>query len=289
MALRPWSFSASFTTVALGSTLAFKATGQFSLPIFLVTLITTLFVHAAANLVNTLFDYQRGLDTKPCAERTLVDNILNPEDVKWLLVIVYTSGVVGFISLAFMSPARTEYMALLFVCGVLSSFLYTGGLGLKYIALGDFMIFITFGPVLICFSFLAQTGTISTGILPFVFPLVLNIMAILHSNNTRDIESDKKAKIVTVAILLGGTGSYIYFLVLFFLPYLLFVKAAVYASKWMVLPILTLKEALHIENDFRRRQLINMPRRIAKLNFEIGILYLFAIIVSSKSDLNIVL
>ncbi|KAH3834863.1 hypothetical protein DPMN_108196 [Dreissena polymorpha] len=76
-----WSFIASFTPVALGSVLAFKAFGSFSIVIFLITSLTALSVHAAGNLVNTYVDYQRGIDNKSSDDRTLVDKILNPEEI----------------------------------------------------------------------------------------------------------------------------------------------------------------------------------------------------------------
>lgn len=285
IALRPWSFAASFTPVALGSTLAFKATGYFSLQIFLVTLITALTVHAAGNLVNTYFDYQRGIDTKSSDDRTLVDHILNPEDIQWLGMVLYTAGILGFLILSFMSPAKMEHLALIFFCGLSGSFLYTGGLGFKYMALGDLIIFLTFGPVSVLFAFLTQAGEMSLVTLLYAFPMALNIMAILHGNNTRDMESDKKAKIVTMSILLGWTGSYIFFVVLLFLPYMLLVQGALHISKWMFLPVITVKEAFNIEKDFRRKLLHKVPQRMAKLNFCMGILYVFAVCMTNKSDL----
>lgn len=283
LALRPWSFTATFTPVALGSILAYKATEGFSLQVIFLTLVTVLSVHASGNLVNTLYDYQRGVDNKSSDDRTLVGRVLERKDIKTLGMIFYSAGIVGFLGLSYISPARTDHMALLFVCGLLSSFLYTGGLGLKYRALGDFIIFITFGPLLVYFSYLAQAGeVIFVHILLYAIPIGMSSTAILHANNTRDIESDKKAKIVTVAILLGGTGSYIYFLVLLFLPYILFLKAAVYVSKWMIMPVLTIKGAFDIENDFRGKHFEEMPQRVAKQSFMMGLLYLFALIMTQK-------
>ena len=45
------------------------------------------------------------------------------------------------------APARLEHLALVYFGGLSSSFLYTGGIGFKYIALGDVMIIIIFGPI----------------------------------------------------------------------------------------------------------------------------------------------
>lgn len=285
IALRPWSFTASFTPVALGSALAYKTVGYFSMPVLITTLLTALSVHAAGNLVNTYFDYLRGIDTKQSDDRTLVDKILNPEDIQWLGMVFYSIGIAGFLVLCVLSPAKMEHLALIFFCGLSSSFLYTGGLGLKYMALGDIIIFLTFGPVTVMFSFLAQAGELSIVTLLYALPLALNIIAILHANNTRDMESDNKAKIVTVAILLGWLGSYILFAVLLFLPYLLFVQGGLHISKWMFLPIITCKEAFDIEKQFRSKQLNKVPQRVAKLNFQVGLLYVLAVVMTDNSSL----
>lgn len=114
--------------MALGSALAYKTVGFFSMPVLITTLLTALSVHAAGNLVNTYFDYLRGIDTKQSDDRTLVDKILNPEDIQWLGMVLYSIGIAGFLVLCFLSPAKMEHLALIFFCGLSSSFLYTGGL-----------------------------------------------------------------------------------------------------------------------------------------------------------------
>ena len=73
-------------------------------------------------------------------------------------VIFYIIGCIGFVIVVFVSPARMELLALVYFGGISSSFLYTGGIGLKYIALGDVIIMMTFGPVSVLYSFIAQTG-----------------------------------------------------------------------------------------------------------------------------------
>jgi 1,4-dihydroxy-2-naphthoate octaprenyltransferase len=66
IALRPWSFSASLTPVLLGSVLAYKdltfaKNDSFSIILFILCLITALCVHGAGNLVNTYYDFRRGI------------------------------------------------------------------------------------------------------------------------------------------------------------------------------------------------------------------------------------
>ncbi len=69
----------------------------------------------------------------------------------------------------------------------------TAGIGLKYVALGDVVILITFGPLAVMFAHAVQVGYLSVLPLVYAVPLALNTEAILHSNNTRDMDSDKQA------------------------------------------------------------------------------------------------
>ncbi len=64
---------------------------------------------------------------------------------------------VGFGLTTALSPTPSPLLALLFFGGLSGSFLYTGGLGLKYIALGEVVVALCFGPLTVLYAFLAQT------------------------------------------------------------------------------------------------------------------------------------
>ncbi|XP_015927989.1 ubiA prenyltransferase domain-containing protein 1 homolog [Parasteatoda tepidariorum] len=282
-ALRPWSFSASLTPVAIGAALAYKSTEQFDIAIFLITCLTAVTVHAAGNVVNTYFDYMKGIDTRrSCDDRTLVDKILTPDDIVHLGVILYTLGCVGFIGTVWLSHAKMEHLALIYFGGLSSSFLYTGGIGLKYIAMGDVLIIVTFGPLSVLFSFMAQTGYMDFYTLFYAMPLALNTEAILHSNNTRDMENDHKVGVVTLAILFGYFGSYVLYIFLLFTPYLLFFFLGLRYSFSFFLPLITLPAAFRLERMFRDRTLEKVPKETAKLNLYFGLFYVIACVMVDK-------
>lgn len=85
IALRPWSFSASLTPVMLGSALAYnhlQPSEAFNPLVLLLTLVCTLCVHGAGNLVNTYYDFKYGIDNETTqSDRILVDKLLRPEDI----------------------------------------------------------------------------------------------------------------------------------------------------------------------------------------------------------------
>ena len=147
---------------------------------------------------------------------------------------------------------------------------------MKYHALGDIVIFITFGPLCVLYAYIVQCNHLSASPLIYAFPLVMNTEAILHSNNTRDITLDKKAGVLTLAILLGFKLSYLLYLVLIFVPYMIMLALAARQSAWFLLPILTIRVALSLEKDFRFKKLTMIAQDTAKLNLVFGLLYILA-------------
>lgn len=217
-----------------------------------------------------------GIDNRKSDDRILVDHILTKDEVVSLGAMLYFCGCVGFILTAALSPAKMEHLALVYFGGLSSSFLYTGGIGFKYIALGDVLILVIFGPIAVLFAFLVQTGHIEWTTMYYAIPLALNTEAILHSNNTRDSASDKKVGIVTLAIIIGHTASYILYAFLLFTPYIMFMVASLKYSKWFMLPLVTLPSAFRIEKQFRSSDIHGVPKKTARLNLSFGILYVLA-------------
>lgn len=82
-ALRPWSLSASLVPTLLGSALAYRSkwSSDFSLITFFLTAFTVVTVHCAGNVVNTYFDFIKGIDKQKADDRTLVDHILSKDEV----------------------------------------------------------------------------------------------------------------------------------------------------------------------------------------------------------------
>lgn len=130
-----------------------------------------------------------------------------------------------------------------------------------------------------------QGGALSWIPLIYAIPLALNTEAILHSNNTRDVDVDREAGIVTLAILVGRTGSYAIFVLLLFVPYVAFVVMTAHVSRWFVLTLFTGLYTFGIERQFRRGDLVNMPQRVAQLNFMLAAAYVASCTMADRSSL----
>lgn len=135
------------------------------------------------------------------------------------------------------------------------------------------------------FAYMAQTGTTDLITLKYAIPLALNTEAILHSNNTRDMENDRRAGLVTIPIIVGPTISYMLFTILLFVPYLMFILFSLHYSAWFLLPLITLPRAFKIERNFRSKKLDQVPSSTAKLNIYLALFYITSLIMTPSTKL----
>ena len=278
-ALRPWTLSASLAPVLLGAVLCYKAHGEWSILAAVFSAGAVLAVHAAGNLVNTYFDFIQGVDApgEATEDRTLVDEHLSPSQVANMAAFLYGCGMALLWLLTLVSPARSEHLAGLFFGGLSSSFLYTGGIGLKYYVLGDLVVIITFGPLAVLFSFVAQCGHFSFAPLLVAIPLALNTEAFIHSKHARDIKAHHRAGIISLAVLLGQQGSYFLFTLLLFLPYFIFLIWATQYSLWFGLPAVTMFFSFPLERTFREdASSKSISHSLVWLNLFLGLLLIIA-------------
>lgn len=279
-AMRPWSFPASLTPVGLGACLAYRTTGVFNIWIFLTTCFTVLCIHAAGNLANTYMDYIHGVDNEASDDKTLVHKRLTTNEVFTMCITAYVLGCIGYLALVFLSPARLEHLEIIYLGGLAGSFLYSAGL--KYIALGDIIIFLCFGPVTVWFAYIAQGGSLHWTALWYSLPLAFHATAMLHGNNARDMRSDSAAGIFTVATLLGERRSYMLFVTLLLMPYILILFTQ---PRTFLLPLVTIFQAIKLEGQFRGGRLTEIPQKLAMFNLQFSSLYIIACLLLDRDTL----
>jgi 1,4-dihydroxy-2-naphthoate octaprenyltransferase len=195
LATRPWSFTAAVIPVLLTAAVAHVSFFQ---PLTYIALLMAVFVQAGANLTNTYFDFINRIDTKDCGELTLVERKLTPQLVLATSVLAYGTGTL--LLYPEMRAADGHELMVVFTIGVVLAFFYTADpIGLKYHALGDVAIFCCFGPLLMQCTSLLLTGSINAELYLYTMPVSCLAEAILHANNTRDIETDRRAGATTLA------------------------------------------------------------------------------------------
>jgi 1,4-dihydroxy-2-naphthoate octaprenyltransferase len=116
---------------------------------------------------------------------------------------------------------------------------YTGGpFPFGYYGLGDLVVFIFFGPVAVCGTYYVQAGTVSQLAVLTSLPMGFLITAILVVNNLRDLETDRRAGKMTLAVRLGENGTrweYVFCLVAAYGMAVLVWMAAPAKAPWVLL------------------------------------------------------
>lgn len=214
LATRPWSWPASLVPAALAVAVSWPRVA--SLSDALAPVAGVVLLQSFGNLVNTYFDFAKGVDTPATADdRALVDGWLSQRQLAQLAVATLAGGVAA---LAGPIAALGAPAAAIAAAGVALAFFYTAApFSLKYWGLGDAVIFVCFGPLLSVGVGMAATRSadVDPAVLAASLPIGLLTVAILHANNTRDIAADAATGARTLAQALGFAGSYAFYVALF--------------------------------------------------------------------------
>lgn len=165
-------------------------------------LLNVVLFHAAGNTWSDWFDFRRGVDAPDTfGAKTLTDGEFTPREI-----LVLSLALLGVASAAGIGLLlRTGWPLLLFgAAGAACVVLYPA---LKYRACGDVVIMLAYALLPTLGTAYAVTGTVVWDVLWIAVPVGSITVAILHANNTRDIRTDARAGISTLAMKLGRSVS----------------------------------------------------------------------------------
>lgn len=202
MATRPWSFPVSVVPV-LVTTAGLSYLGyNVNWWLMLWALAGAMLFHAAGNTLSDYFDYRHGVDASDTfGSRTLVDGVITPERMLHLSIVLLAVACLCGLGLMLV----TGWQLLLF--GGAGALLAACYFFLKSHALGDVDIFLTFGFLPALGTSFVVTGAVQWEALWFVLAFIPVTNAVLHANNTRDIQTDLRANIRTVPMSIGKRAS----------------------------------------------------------------------------------
>jgi len=206
-AVRPFSFTASFTPVLLGTALAYFEAGVFHWNFFIAAFIGGILLHAGTNLISEYYDLKTGADKKDTlgSSRILIESLMEPARVlRGGFVCFGVAFLIGiYLTIHFGMP-----IVVLGIVALLGGFFYTGKpFGYKYRALGEPLVFMLMGPLMVLGGHFVQAGTLSWMPVLVSIPIGILVAGILTANNLRDIPDDTTAGFVTIPSLLGWTAS----------------------------------------------------------------------------------
>ena len=282
IATRPWSFTAGLVPVLVTAAVTETSFRSFE---FARALSIAISVQAGANLTNTYFDFINGVDNERNGEKTLVQKKCNPTTLMVLSIALYTVATASI--WPHIVDSNSYALRNIFISGIMLAFFYTANpVGLKYRAFGDITIFLCFGPLLMQCCSILFTGATSQILYIYSIPIGLYTEAILHSNNARDIESDKRAKIVTLASLLGPKLSEYFFMFLLFSCYAS-ILVIVFLSNWgCIATFLTVPISLQLIRQYRTGDLESIDEMTAKAHAPFGFLMFLGIFFTKSGILN---
>ena len=203
-ATRPWSFPASAMPVLATFAYMTWVCSLYGMSIDWVSgvlaIVGIVFFHASGNMLSDVRDYKKGVDAG-LNHMPLVNGSFRPKEYVTFSTVLFVLGcIIGFYIMS-----RCGWPLL--YAAVYGAFFTLTYATFKYYALGDLVIFLSYGVIPILGTTYATISEYYYPALVLALPIGLITVAILHVNNTRDIESDRAAGIRTLAMLLGKRAS----------------------------------------------------------------------------------
>jgi 1,4-dihydroxy-2-naphthoate octaprenyltransferase len=284
LAARPWSFTMTAISVSVGGTVA-AVEGAFSWPLYLLTLIGAVLMHAASNLINDYDDVRHGVDSPdvPTARyrpHPLMEGRLQLEQVRAAAYLLYlVAALIG----VFLAATRGMLVLILGIIGTAAGITYTAApLNYKYKALGEFSVFLMWGPLMVTGAYYVQQQAVSADALLISIPFGVLVALVLLANNIRDARYDRSKGIQTLAIVLGERRGVSLYLGLIVAAYLAVVIMAVFGplTVWSLIVLLSAPLAVKLLRQMARDIPLDADAQTAKLDTAFGLLLVFSLVVT---------
>ena len=202
IAVRPWSFPASAMPVITSIAYLFWKGAEINWIFGLWALVNIVIFHAAGNTWSDYFDFRKKVDAEDTfGAKTLTTGMFTEKEIFRLSLSLTVVATVAGLALMALTGLPLLWIGL---GGVLCTLLYPM---LKYNALGDFVILMAYAFLPTIGTSFVTTGAIDWSVLLIALPVGLITDGILHSNNTRDTLTDRRAGIKTMAMGLGHKAS----------------------------------------------------------------------------------
>lgn len=286
IATRPWSFTMSLISVSVGTLLA-AGEGSVSWLWFAITAIGITLFHAAANLINDYFDtlYDIDQDDSPTAKyrpQPIISGMLTPRqtivEASVFLVLTVAIGMTAAV-------VRSWHILWIGLIGLFTSIYYTAGpVKFKYRALGEFAVFMMWGPLMIEGAYAVQRQALSMKALYISVPFGVLVALVLFANNMRDIAYDSRHNVKTVSIMLGSRNSFILFagLIALAYAYVLGMILTGIMSFWGLLIFLSVPKAISLLRTFKEKVPDMADALTAQFDTVFGILLMMAIFCEAR-------
>jgi 1,4-dihydroxy-2-naphthoate octaprenyltransferase len=256
MAARPRTLPAAAAPVLVGTAYA-ETLGTFRPLTFIATLLGALLIQIGTNLSNDYSDARRGADTEDRLGpvRVTAGGLVPPKQVLTATYVAF--GLAVLVGVYLIVTAGWQIL-LIGVLSILAGVLYTGGpRPYGYEGLGEVFVFLFFGLVAVTGTFFAQVEAFTWESFVLAIPVGLLATAILMVNNTRDLETDRRAGKKTLAVRLGREKARLGYALLIYVAFatapLAWILGGDHLTPWLLLPWLALPLAAPIVRVVRNK------------------------------------
>ncbi len=223
----------AISSILMGTFLAISD-GFFDTTVFLLGVVTTIFLQILSNLANDYGDAQSGIDgeDRQGPSRVVQSGLISKQDMKRMLYVFVLLSFLSGSSLIVMALGDQWQKGLLFLVlglgAIAAAIKYTVGKSpYGYSGWGDLFVLLFFGFVGVLGSYFLLANTLNIMLIYPALSTGLFSVAVLNLNNIRDIESDKKNGKYSIPVRLGRDRAVIY-------HYLLLVMGLISAVVYVV-------------------------------------------------------
>ncbi len=208
MAARPRTLPAAVAPVLVGTAAAVQWVGELPrVGALIAALVGSIFIQIGTNLANDYSDARRGADTadRLGPVRVTSTGMVTPRRVLTATYVAFAVAVACGIYLAFVAGV---VILLVGAVSIAAGVLYTGGpRPYGYAGLGEVFVFLFFGLVAVNGSYYVQLEQLDA--LPLGLSISIGFLAtaIIVVNNVRDLETDRRAGKITLAVRMGRTNA----------------------------------------------------------------------------------
>ena len=242
----------TFYSCMIGGLLAIRD-GVFAVLPFLIVTFGLFIAHGTNNLLNDYTDFSRGIDsdnyfrTQYGVHPLVQEFWTKKQQVTWFMVSGFLAMCAGVYALFYTNFA--PWVIGLFAFGILVLLFYTWPL--KHIALGEFAIFLIWGPILVAGVYLVLAKDFTPAVWQVALagvPFGLSVVSINLGKHIDKSAEDKKKKVGTLPVVIGEKAAryvnmvvialiYLVILYLIFIPH--------YFTPVMLLVLFAGKRALY--------------------------------------------
>src|SRR4051812_43852489 len=203
MAARPRTLPAAIAPVLVGTAAAVDVADRFRVAAFVAAVVGSVFIQIGTNLANDYSDARRGADTadRLGPVRVTSSGLVAPRRV---LVATWVAFAIAVGAGIYLVTVAGLVILIVGAASILAGVLYTGGpRPYGYEGLGELFVFLFFGLIAVNGSYYVQLERLDW--LPFGLSLAIGFLAtaILVVNNVRDLDTDRRAGKLTLAVRLG--------------------------------------------------------------------------------------